>query len=71
MRTIRAIFSAGQLRPLDPLDLPENTPLTIALLDGDDLPPVGIAGVAHAAGAFAFLDDPREDIYSQTDGEGV
>lgn len=71
MRTIRAIFSAGQLRPLDPLDLPENTPLTIALLDGDDLPSAGIAGAAHTGGAFAFLEDSREDIYSPSDGEGV
>ncbi|MCC7291631.1 MAG: antitoxin family protein [Phycisphaerales bacterium] len=71
MRTIRAIFSAGQLKPLEPLDLPENTRLTLALFEGDDLPLEGLAAAAHAGGAFAFLDDPREDIYSQTDGEGV
>src|SRR6266496_119871 len=37
MKTIRAIFRDGSFQPLDPVDLPENTRLTVALLDSDDL----------------------------------
>lgn len=71
MRTIRAIFRDGTLRPLDPVDLPENTRLTIALLDGDDLSADAIAKLAGNSGAFDFLADPREDVYSNSDGEAV
>lgn len=71
MRTIRAIYQGGDLKPLDPVDLPENTPVTLALLSDDDLPAEGIAGAAQAGGAFDFLNDSREDIYSESDGEAV
>lgn len=71
MKTIRAIFRDGALKPLDPLDLPENTRLTVALLDTDDLPADAIAALAQQGGAFEFLNDPREDIYSESDGEAV
>ena len=71
MRTIHAIFRDGAIEPVEPLDLPENTPLRIALLDEDDLPVEGIAELAHAGTAFEFLNDPREDLYSESDGEAV
>ena len=71
MRTIRAIFRDGNLKPLDPIDLPENTHLTVALLDSDDLSADAIAELARKDGAFDFLNDPREDIYSESDGEAV
>jgi predicted DNA-binding antitoxin AbrB/MazE fold protein len=71
MKTIRAIFPDGALRPLDPLDLPENARVTVALLDGDDLPADAIAGLTGDDQAFDFLDDPREDIYLESDGEAV
>ena len=47
MRTIRAIFRGGNLKPLDPIDLPENTYLTVALLDSDDLSTEAIAELAQ------------------------
>lgn len=71
MKTIRAIFRDGALEPLDPIDLPENTRLTVALLDGDDLAAGAIAELSGRDQAFDFLDDPREDIYSESDGEAV
>ena len=71
MRTIRAIVRDGNLQPLEPINLPENTRLTLALLDSDDLSADVIAKVARSGGAFDFLNDPREDIYSETDGEAV
>ena len=71
MRTIRAVFQGGAFKPLDPVDLPENTRLTVALLDGDDLSPQAIAELAGKDQAFEFLNDPREDIYSESDGEAV
>jgi hypothetical protein len=71
MRTIRAIFRAGILEPLEPVDLPEDTTLTLALLEQDDLPASGIGQAALDSGAFDFLSDPREDRYSPSDGEAV
>lgn len=72
MKTIRAIFRDGALEPLDPVDLPENTRLTVALLDGDDDVSAGaIAELSQMGQAFDFLNDPREDIYSELDGEAV
>ena len=71
MKTIRAIYRDGNLKPLDPVDLPENTRLTVALLDGDDLSADAIAEVAQTDKSLNFLSDPREDIYSESDGEAV
>lgn len=71
MRTIRAIFREGSIKPVEPLDLPENTPLRVTLLNDDDLPADSIAELASAAGAFDFLDDDREDLYDESDGEAV
>lgn len=71
MRTLRAIFQHGTLKLLEPIELPENARVTVALLEEDDLSPDAIAELARAGGAFDFLNDPREDIYSDTDGEAV
>ncbi|MGB7157967.1 MAG: antitoxin family protein [Tepidisphaeraceae bacterium] len=71
MKTIRAIFRDGTLKPLDPVDLPENTRLTLAVLDDDDLSADAIAELAGKDRSFDFLSDPREDVYSESDGEAV
>jgi hypothetical protein len=71
MRTIRAIVRHGNLQPLDPIDLPENARVTLALLETDDLSADAIAELARQDGAFEFLNDPREDIYSESDGEAL
>jgi predicted DNA-binding antitoxin AbrB/MazE fold protein len=71
MQTIRAIFQDGSFKPLDPVNLPENTHLTVALLQVDDLAADAMAALARDGGAFDFLDDPREDIYNESNGEAV
>ena len=71
MKTICAIFRDGTFKPLDPVDLPENTRLTVALLDSDDLSADAIAELASKDKSFDFLNDPRDDIYSDSDGEAV
>jgi hypothetical protein len=52
MKTIRAIFRDGTLNTLDPVELPENTPLTLALLDPDDLAAEAIAELADKGKSF-------------------
>ncbi len=71
MRTIRAVFRAGSFEPLEPINLPENTPVTVSLLGSDDLSADALAELACNSKAFEFLDDPREDVYSESDGEAV
>jgi hypothetical protein len=71
MRTIRAVVRGGNLNPLEPIELPENTPVTVALLDADDLSTGAIADMAEKGKAFDYLNDPREDLYSESDGEAV
>ena len=71
MKTIRAIFRDGTFQPLDPVDLPENSRVTVALFDGDDLSAGAIAELAGKDKAFDFLTDPHEDVYSESDGEPV
>ena len=71
MRTIRAVFRGGSFKPLEPIDLPENTPVTVALIDPDDLSADAIAELARNSQAFDFLNDPREEVYGESDGEAV
>ena len=71
MRTIHAIVRNGNLQPIEPIGLPDNTRLTLALLETDDLSADAVARVAKNGEAFDFLNDPREDVYSETDGEAV
>jgi predicted DNA-binding antitoxin AbrB/MazE fold protein len=71
IKTIRAIFRDGSFKPLDPVNLPENTRLTVALFDGDDLSADAIAELARTGQAFDFLNDAREDLYGDSDGEAV
>jgi predicted DNA-binding antitoxin AbrB/MazE fold protein len=71
MRTIRAVFQNGALKLLEPVDLAEDTHLTVALLDTDDLPAEALAELARTDTAFEFLIDPREDIYTDSDGQAV
>ena len=69
-RTVRTVCDHGTLRPLERVDLPEQGEVTIIILD-DDVPADGIAQVATAGGAFDFLNDPAEDVYTRKDGEPV
>jgi predicted DNA-binding antitoxin AbrB/MazE fold protein len=71
MRTIRAVFQNGALKPLEPMDLAEDTQVTVAFLEGDDLPGEAMAELAGRNKALEFLDDPREDLYTDADGQAV
>jgi hypothetical protein len=71
MKTIKAVVRGGHLEPLEPLNLPEETPVTLTLADEDDLPASTLARMAGEGGAFDFLTDDRENIYSLNDGEAV
>lgn len=71
MQKIHVIFQGGSFKPLEHVDLPENARVTLAVLDDDDLSSDGIAKSAGTGGAFDFLNDPREDIYSESDGEAI
>ena len=71
-RTVRAIFDHGVLRPLERIDLPEHGEVTLVIVDGDDdIASDEAATVAAAGGAFDFLGDPAEDVYTREDGEPV
>ncbi len=69
-RTIRAVYDHGVLRPLEDVKLPEQGEVTIVILD-DDLPADAMAQLAASGGAFDFLADPAEDVYTREDGEPV
>jgi len=71
MRTVKAVYREGVLRPLEPLALPEDSTVTLAVLDTDDLAAAGIAEAAVSGDAFDFLADSREDLYTLQDGEPV
>jgi hypothetical protein len=45
--------------------------VTVALIDSDDLSADAIGELAGKDKAFEFLNDPREDLYSESDGEAV
>jgi hypothetical protein len=77
LQVIDAIYSQGAFKPLGDVHLPEQQRVKIVFIpdDGaaptDDLPAIGLAILTEHSPAFAFLADPREDIYSIRDGEPV
>jgi predicted DNA-binding antitoxin AbrB/MazE fold protein len=62
MKTIRAIFRDGMLKPLDPVDLPENTQVTVALFESDDLPADAIGQLAREGGVQFPQRPPGRDL---------
>lgn len=68
---IEAVFEGGVFKPLAEVDLPEHQRVSIVVTVQDDLPAKLLAEVAESGRSFAFLADPREDIYSPDDGEPV
>jgi len=77
LKVIDAIYSQGAFKPLGDVHLPEQQRVKIIFVpdngavSADDLPALGLAMLAEHSPAFAFLSDPREDIYSIQDGEPV
>lgn len=73
LKTIRAVYENGSFHPLESISLPDRTEVElIFLLPEDDLSSLAIAKLAeNSPSPFAFLADPREDIYTLEDGEPV
>jgi len=66
---IHAVFENGIFRPTEKVHLPEHVEVDITIQDNSEIE--GIAHVAEEGGAFDYLSDPEEDIYTITDGEPV
>jgi len=73
IRTVDAIYENGFFRPLEDVDLPNQEKVRLLFLpeseaaSDDDLPAWAIALLAERSPSFAFLADPREDIYTLTE----
>lgn len=77
LQTVDAIYENGLFRPLGDIHLPERQRVKIVFVSEDestlvdDLPAWALAALAEQSPSFAFLADPREDIYSLEDGEPI
>ena len=72
LRTIKAVYESGLFHPLESVSLPDRTEVKlIFLLLEDDLSSLALAKLAEDSPSFAFLADPREDIYTLEDREPV
>ena len=61
MRTIDAIYEHGVLRPLQRLDLPEQTQVALAILASSD----ELLLAAQQEAAARHWDDPALDVYNE------
>ncbi|RLC98924.1 MAG: hypothetical protein DRI77_03935 [Chloroflexi bacterium] len=70
LQVVDAIYEKGTFKPLVDVRLPERQKVKIVfVLEGampaaDDLPAWALAKLAEQSPSFAFLADPREDVYS-------
>ena len=69
-KTIKAVYEHGTLRLLEPVDLPEQSSVTIIIVD-NGMATDEIRQLAAAGGSFDFLEAPEEDVYSREDGEPI
>lgn len=69
-KLIPAIYEHGDLRPINPLKLPEHQKVFIAIaISNDEIPSLLLSKLAEESKSFQFLNNPDEDIYSPSDGE--
>jgi predicted DNA-binding antitoxin AbrB/MazE fold protein len=72
LKTIKAVYENGLFHPLESISLPDRTEVKLVFLSPeDDLSSLALAKLAEESPSFAFLADPREDIYTLEDGEPV
>ena len=77
LQVVNAIYEKGTFIPLTNVRLPERQRVRLVFVPEyraalvDDLPALALATLAEQSPSFAFLADPREDIYSLEDGEPV
>lgn len=70
MRKVKAVYDHGVLKLLERVDLPEHKKVTVVIVE-DDVPTEELQELAVASGAFDFLSDSAEDIYTREDGDPV
>ena len=71
-KLLSATYEHGQLKPTQPLRLPEHQQVLIAIaINEDGIPSLYISKLAEKSKSFQFLNNPKEDIYSPSDGEEV
>jgi hypothetical protein len=71
--TLQAHYDGQRIVLDEPYDLPANAPLMVTVLPSPpdlDSEENWLRAVASSS-AFAFLDDPAEDIYTLKDGEPI
>lgn len=77
LQVIDAVYEQGMFKPLGDVPLSERQRVKLVFVSdegaasADDLPALALAMLAERSPSFAFLADPREDIYSIQDGEPV
>ena len=77
LQIVSAVYEKGMFIPLTDVHLPERQRVRLVFVPEDrvasvdDLPALALAMLAEQSPSFAFLADPREDIYSLEDGEPV
>ena len=70
LQVVDAVYEKGTFKPLLDVHLPERQKVKLVfVLEGappaaDDLPAWALAKLAEQSPSFAFLADPREDVYS-------
>lgn len=71
-KLLPAIYEHGRLKPTVPLDLPERQKVLLAVvISQDNTPSLLMTKLAEQSVSFTFLNDPRENIYSISDGHQV
>jgi predicted DNA-binding antitoxin AbrB/MazE fold protein len=67
---VPATYERGMFKPLTPLRLPEHLRVILVVTPSDgDVPTLLLDRLAEQSESFAFLNDPREDLYTAADGE--
>ena len=67
---IPATYEQGAFKPLTPVQLPEHLRVILVVAPTqDDVPTLLLDRLAEQSEGFAFLNDPRENLYTAADGE--
>lgn len=70
MPVVPATYEHGSFKPLTPVQLPEHFRVILVVSPaGDEVPTILLDRLAEHSQSFAFLNDPREDLYTPSDGE--
>ncbi len=71
-RLLPAIYEHGRFKTTEPLKLSEHQRVLLAVvITHDEIPSLFISKLAETSKSFKFLNNPKEDIYSPSDGEEV